>query len=80
MQDGAELVPLDVWAARVIASGVSVSPPFVVDTFAHYFVARVRLPSFHAVVFDSIPHTAVEPLDSHVCDVVQALQEAGGFA
>jgi hypothetical protein len=76
MQDGAELLSLDEWAANAIASGASVTPPFVVDTLGHYFVARVRMTSFRAIVYDSYARHASEPLDDHVCDVVDALKKA----
>jgi hypothetical protein len=76
MQDGAEHLSLDDWAANTIASGATVSPPFVVDTLGHYFVARVRLTSFRAIIFDSYARHASEPLDHHVCDVVEALKKA----
>ena len=76
MQDGAELLSLDDWAANAVACGATVSPPFVVDTYGHYYVARVRLTSFRAILFDSFAAHASEPLDVHVCDVVEALKKA----
>lgn len=76
MQDGAQLLPLHIWAAQLIASAAPFSPPFVVDTLGHYFVSRVDLTSFHVFVFDSIAHEAGEPLNDQVLDVVRALKEA----
>lgn len=76
MQDGAQLLPLHIWAAQLIASAATFSPPFVVDTLGHYFVSRVDLVAFRVFVFDSIAHEAGEPLNDQVLAVARALKEA----
>jgi hypothetical protein len=76
MQQGADLIPLHVWAALVSASAPAFSPAFVVDNLGHYFCACIDLRSFQAYVYDSIYHSSSEPLDDHVSDVVLALKAA----
>ncbi len=78
MQVGADLMPLELWAATV-RNGTAASPPFIVDNAGHYFVARVKASdsvSFadgRAYVYDSIAHQEGEPLNEHVADVLRAL-------
>jgi hypothetical protein len=76
MQDGAQLLPLHIWAEQLIASAAPFSPPIVVDTLGHYFVSRVELASFRVFVFDSIAHECGEPVNDQVLDVARALKEA----